>query len=245
MKKFFTFLTACLSIWLTFYLNHYIGLGSVMSSSLIGLIGGLILKKYKGVNFTASFIGMSSVSVLLSPVHALFSGLFLFAFWSLLKDYFQGLGGKFGTIALLSITSFSLFLYFITPGYEFNLFNSSNYSINGVKVMSIVITSILSVMSMHFLRDNLVKDCVINSSLIGLISSLFLNNLTASVAYSASFAGMCSSELLNDYKRSVVIGSILGFVYLIMLGLFPGYGGKLGFIGLISTFVYKKFAKIL
>ena len=87
----------------TLILSQYTS--AVIASAIIGLIGGLILKEYQGINYAASFAGMSSLSAWTGPI----LGALVFIVWLLLEDHFKGVGGKLGTIALISGIIYCLF----------------------------------------------------------------------------------------------------------------------------------------
>ena len=85
---------------------------------------------------------------------------------------------------------------------------------------------------------------VMSSAITGLLGS-FLHvpkiyekkGLHAAI-YSGSFAGMCSLEMLQHPGHVVLISFIGTGIYLMMKPRFPGFGGKLGTVSFIASFIF-------
>ena len=202
MKKLYLLFHSIIGVIITVLFHHYFGLGSVLASSLMGLIAGFLFDKYKTISFSASFIGMSTISVLVSPFISIISGIFLFFYWQLLENKLVGVGGKLGTLALISCLSFAILLFVLSPSYSFTLINVESWNeLNLVNSFWITLVGILGTISTLLIRNKIVNDSVVASSIVGLISCLLLSPILAFVAYSASFAGMSSRKILKNYKR--------------------------------------------
>ena len=115
------FLTLVAGSLLTYYLNNYLGWGSVMASAAVGLTGGLLpylkpssetLKSVAIAVYCGSFVGMASTS-LFDEIHYIFiasaiSGLFYIYTRGLLIGY----GGKLGSVAFSGVLA-TVLLFFL------------------------------------------------------------------------------------------------------------------------------------
>ena len=102
-KKMLVTLCSIIGAALTWYLNHQLGAGAIVSNGLVGLIAALILPApLAGIAYTASFVGMSSTSVIPSVYWALAGGLVVSIVVLSTTEVYAGIGGKGGTIAALS-----------------------------------------------------------------------------------------------------------------------------------------------
>ena len=91
-----------------FVLQSFFSLSSVLSSAIIGLLGSFISTKEERVSlliYIGSFIGMGAD---LNIYHLLFSSIISSFLFIIFKNYFNGLGGKLGSLAFLG----SLVIYF-------------------------------------------------------------------------------------------------------------------------------------
>lgn len=107
----------------SFYLNHYLGLGSVMSASSIGTAGSFIpeikkqshyLKQVPAVMYCGAFIGMSSTQVAPDIFFILAASFFTAVLILVSKSLFSGVGGKLGTLAFTGVVITSFIYYLIS-----------------------------------------------------------------------------------------------------------------------------------
>lgn len=103
-------LTTTLSVMITYTLKHKFNLSSVLASSLPSLIFSIIFIlfipnhfDYVVVFFSASFIGMSSKEKLPTILCVFISGVVLGIIYDLFVEFFNGLGGKLGLMAMISV----------------------------------------------------------------------------------------------------------------------------------------------
>jgi hypothetical protein len=105
----------------SFYLNHYLGLGPVISAAATGTLGSFIpevnkesnyLKQLPAVMYCGAFIGMSSTRVAPDIFFILAASFFTALLILVSKSLFSGVGGKLGTLAFtgVAITSFVYYL---------------------------------------------------------------------------------------------------------------------------------------
>lgn len=85
---------------LTWILNHYFGLGPIVSSGLVGVVAAFFIPgALAGIAYTSSFVGMSSLAVLPSLFIALLGGLIAGIVIIATTEVYAGIGGKGGTTA--------------------------------------------------------------------------------------------------------------------------------------------------
>lgn len=93
-----------LSASITWYLNHVMGYGNVVASGLVGVIAAILLPgPVAAATYTASFVGMSAMTVITSIFEAALGGIVVGVVWIFTEEVYAGLGGKGGTTACLSV----------------------------------------------------------------------------------------------------------------------------------------------
>jgi len=102
--------TTIIGVSFTFYLQHYFKLTAVFASTILRLIFAVIFiylipshLDYVVVFFSASFIGMSSKERFPNFIFVILSGIILGFIYFIFVRYFNGLGGKLGLLALISV----------------------------------------------------------------------------------------------------------------------------------------------
>lgn len=102
-QKIYVIICSLLGASITWYLNHQLGMGSIVANGLVGLIAALILPApLAGIAYTASFVGMSSLAVIPSVYWALAAGIVVSLVILTTTEVYAGIGGKGGTTAALS-----------------------------------------------------------------------------------------------------------------------------------------------
>ena len=92
------FIGSGLAAMLTWYINHNLGKGSLVASGMVGVVSALIFPaNLAGAFYTASFVGMSSETIIPSAEMAALTGLIAGIVIIFSKDVYAGLGGKGGT----------------------------------------------------------------------------------------------------------------------------------------------------
>ena len=109
----------------SFYLNHFLKLGPVISAGIVGSVASFVpnlkkqshyLQQLPTALYCGAFIGMSSVGVAPNFLFILTSSFFTAILLVLSKNLFSGLGGKLGTLAFAGVVITS-FLYFLISHY--------------------------------------------------------------------------------------------------------------------------------
>lgn len=111
-------IVSVVSAVITYILNNELKLGAIVSYSIVSLIGSLfLLFPYTkdlgliGVVFGSSFVGMSSKDKVKRYLVIIMGGL-LYGLFSYVGKSFNGLGGRGGTLAIISVLTAINFKYF-------------------------------------------------------------------------------------------------------------------------------------
>lgn len=260
-KQFLTLLVAIIGCVITFSLNHGaiklngqicylpLRLGAVVASALIGLIGGIVFRSYAAVNHSASFAGMSALIAIATIEQTIMVGVVVGIIYLLLEKMFGGVGGKLGTIGMISTLIVATLLQTLNP-YSYCNFTAWTM-VTPTLVTASIITGALGSAATLAVREQLVlkiyksNDAVIGSATVGLIGGLFLpyipivGSVLPLVLYEGSFAGMSSRKRLPGYPAFIIAGALAGAIFIVLYGLFPGCGGKLGFMAFSSVLIYQ------
>lgn len=110
---------------ISFYLNHYLKLGPVISAGTVGGFGSFIpvikrssnyLRQLPAAIYCGAFIGMSSAGVAPNSLFIMTASFFTAVLLILSKNLFAGVGGKLGTLAFAGVVITS-FIYFLISSY--------------------------------------------------------------------------------------------------------------------------------
>jgi len=231
-KMGFDFLATLVGALLTYLLSVNAGLGAVVASGLIGVVGALFIKPYAVPLFCGSFLGMTSPQLLdmslFIPTAFLVSLIFVLA-----KDVFNGYGGKLGTIALSS----ALVISFLTSRTYLDAPIFDDFG-----MIMIVFTSMGAALLTYVISIRFEMGPVLASGLVGLIAGLILPAVLpvfgvtlAIVAFGASFVGMSAKGKMPEESAIVFAGLLFGLIFIFSAPYFGGAGGKLGTIAFASV----------
>lgn len=228
------FVAVFLGAIITYLIVLYFKISCVLASSLVGLVGAIIFKRYQAAIFCGSFVGMTSPEVL-SILPFVSASLLASLIFILSKDVFNGYGGKLGTIAF----SGSLIIAYI---FQMNFLNGQIYD-NKQKLI-IIIASIIASLLTYFLNARMKLGPVLASSIIGLIGSLLFLNIyyslgptLATVIFGSSFVGMTSRNKFSSEGFILLAGTLFGLIFIYNSTYFGGVGGRLGATAFVSVLV--------
>lgn len=229
---FYIFLSVFLGTLISYLMNHNFELGAVVASSLIGLIGGLLLPALAVPIYCGSFAGMVS-SLLVTDTLAVASiGFFAGILYVSGSETFKGFGGKLGATAYFATLLASIF---------FETFNETMTGTSVTIQYDVFIVFIIGSLGTYFINKQYKLGAVVASSLLGLTFALILPNVfhngnsLAVALFCGTFIGMSTTTKLTT-RVSVIIASIIGtIIYLYTAPYFAGLGGKLGLIAFGST----------
>lgn len=235
-------LSVIVGAYLTFTLNHTLGMGGVLASSLIGLGAATTVRKYAVPVYCGSFIGMACNLIFSNPLAIGLAALISGMLFILSEPLFDGYGGKCGFMAFVGTYTVSLF----TPE-RLRVINPLEPRL----YLYVFLITIIAGISTYALQSTEKMDAVSASALIGLIVSLLYpdpSHVIVISAFCASFTGMTSKEHF-DKKIDIVLATLItALLYVAAFSLFDGSGGKLGalaFMATVSTGGIKQFTYVL
>lgn len=214
-----------------YILNKHLKVNVVLGSAVVGIAGGLVLKKFESALYCGSFIGMCATEVFNYPEFILVS-LLAGVLFVLVKEVFNGYGGKLGTTAFI----FGFLFYFI-------FYNNPNLpsTFTPLQMIIVIVASSLAAWINYVFNVKFELGPVLASGLVGLgigivlilEGSSFSLNL-ASIVFGATFVGMSSKEIAKNEWFVAIGGMLFGVIYIMMIP-FNGVGGMLGVTAFIST----------
>lgn len=218
----------------TFLISVEFGLGAVVASGLVGLLGAALIKSHAVALFCGSFVGMSSPAVFAHFPWILLAGAIAALLFVLTRTVLNGFGGKLGTIAFFGAVTAALI-----GGLRLRSMDVPT----GIDALWILGYSVVAATLTYTLNVCLKNGPVVASALVGIAAGLLLPAIhgpqtgpTLSViAFCASFAGMSSSNRLPNAVAASIAGLFCGLVFVYSSPYFHGAGGKLGTIAFGST----------
>jgi len=236
-KDFFIVIFCSIGAIAAYILNVDIGLGAIIASALIGLLGAILVPHYAVSIYCGSFVGMVSPMVLHDFLHVVLAGIMAGVILMLAEEVYKGYGGKLGASAFIPwiILSLSNQVQLITP-------RAISISI----MAEILLFSALASFGTYIIAQRLKHDVVTASSLISLLGGLILpaifkstGTYFAAVVMSASFAGMSSKRVIKNEFQMLGVSLLLGIMFIYSYSHFGGAGGKLGTLAFASVITYK------
>ncbi len=218
---------------LTFYLAQNIVLGAVVAAGLVAILVHIILPEYGVPAYCGAFVGMSSSALLFNNFEIALASSVAGVVYVLTTKVFAGVGGKLGTIALISAAATSAGLqrqFLFTPIYDMDT--------NVLIMISAIIATALT-FYLNCYRGN---GPVLASGVVGLAGGLILpvlfpqhGDVLAVVTICASFTGMSSEGRCPAFWHILVAGFFTGVLFIFSTPMMGGAGGKLGTIAFASV----------
>ncbi len=229
----------------TFYLAKA-GMSAVLASSLIGIAGSWVFKRYEIEIFTGSFVGMSSV-IFFTAGGVVFASLIAAVAYLMGKNVFVGIGGKLGSSAFIGTVFVALFSGVDVWNFDIAMINTS-LPIWFVAI-TLLFSALASVATSQLAHRYFKGSVVIGSSVVGILGYIlslafgFYSGLFAGTIFAASFAGMSQIKVLKNPLYFAIAGLITAIIILASSTYFLGLGGKMGtsaFIGVLATLILIK-----
>ncbi len=159
----------------------------------------------------------------------------------LLKDNFNGLGGKLGSIGFgaLIVPLIILESYYFPIGSIKLGFSTKYQTDNSIRFFLISVGSLLVTTLVYKIHNSTKWNAIAASSLVTIFTLLILEfigmNLPslAGAVFGASFVGMSSKEVLK-FPFLIVSAVVFGFGFYLMYRYLQGFGGTLGTIACLS-----------
>jgi len=103
----------------TYSLQYFVHLNPILAAGIVGLIAVFLDKRIKEVNalpiYCGAFVGMSNPDNHYSFILIFLIGLFAGILFCLSKNFYNGIGGKLGTIAFASVIAGVLISKILAP----------------------------------------------------------------------------------------------------------------------------------
>lgn len=242
----------------------------IVASSLVGIIASFFTiiihdeNHYSWAAFSGSFAGMISLDFVCSS-DDIISIVFLLntlvislivSFMYTLSEYlsfkyprvfFDGYGGRLGTIAFLSILMYlagKMFLGIMSfPLSSVNGFFYNTTIWHSFTVLSSVVAAFISMEiknAVSSLNDNYKVLTVAVTGIIGglLVTKIPVYGMELGYAwYIGAFVGMSSYFVLMLKRDYIITGVLSGLLYVLSRNMFNGIGGKLGFLSFIAVLI--------
>lgn len=230
----------------TFYFAKFGSISAVLASSLVGILGSLLFRRYEIEIFTGSFVGMSSI-IIFSDSGIIFASLIASITYLMGKNVFVGIGGKLGSSAFIGTLSVALF-------FGVNVWNLDIVAINTTLPLWFVtvcclVSALASVATSQLAQRHFKGSVVLGSSVVGILGYVLsltfgiYSGLFAGTIFAASFAGMSQIKILKNPLYFAIAGLITATIFLGSSTFLLGLGGKMGtsaFIGVLATCVLIK-----
>ncbi len=244
---------------------------AIVASALVSIIIGFFTviindeNHYSWATFCGSFAGMTAIffldwngllspmslqflinAVILSSLTALLYSLSEFFSIKYPKVFFDGYGGRLGTIAFLSVVLFLFLCSYIYPSkVVVTILNKSMFhGFDPIDLLAIPTAVLASLVSMEIkntassLNDNYKVISVATTGIIGglLITEIpVYGTILGQAWYTGAFVGMTSYFVLMLKRDYLITGLISGLLLVLTKNLFVGFGGKLGLISFIAV----------
>ncbi len=225
-KNLITFAAVVVGALVSYTLNLNLKLGAVLAASIVGVVGGFLVKDYAAPLYAGSFVGMSAKALLAGHGQAAIAAVIAGIVYVLTLAVFGGFGGKLGTIAVTGSVLAGLIL-------------AGKFSHPAVPAWSVgwqlLVVSLVAAVAAFYLNNNLKQGPVIGSAAVGLAAGLIGKAVPsfgplATMAICASFLGMSNTKRFPSILPLGVAGLVVGLAYMFSAPFIGGAGGKLGCI---------------
>jgi hypothetical protein len=223
-KNLLTFVAVVVGALVAYTLNYNLKLGAVLAASIVGLVGGFLVKDYATPLYVGSFIGMSAKALLAGHGQVAVAAVIAGIVYILTLAVFGGFGGKAGTIAVVGSVLGGLvvagkFGHPAVPGWNVG--------------WQLLVVSLVASVASFYLNNNLKQGPVIGSAAVGLVAGLIGKAVPsfgplATMAICASFLGMSNTKRFPSILPLGLAGLVVGLVYMFSAPFLGGAGGKLG-----------------
>ncbi|MEM2643116.1 MAG: hypothetical protein QXO34_03120 [Candidatus Bathyarchaeia archaeon] len=248
----------------SYFINHDLGQGPVIAASIVGLVAGLFFKEplYAVTSYSAAFMGMSSKAVIPEWYYFVLIGIIHSLVVIALLNVFVGWGGKAGTMGFIALNIGIIILYAIHPVDYYTgdpIAKIASYPID--LWITGVLVGVVGIMLTILVREKAIggpkgNDAVVGSAIVALLGGIIAPQLAkapfnyanatyfAAIIASGTYAGMASRKVLPKLYDYLIVGIIVGILNLLLWSIFPGFGGRLGTIGLISCAIWMALIKM-
>ncbi len=225
----------------TFFLQNQFEFSNVLSASIVGVLGGVLFLKSGNENlkiipvaiYAGTFAGMSDPAKFHDPASIALATLVGGLILELLKNSFNGIGGKLGSIGFGAAIVWTLFQS--EPSQEINFPPFHFISL----MFTVIIGFIGTVITFYFSNKKLgpVLASALSSLLISIPLEFYDFNgyavVISAVFMGGTFVGMSSKKHFN-WSAIMLAGLIFGKLFYFLTLNFGGVGGTLGTTACLS-----------
>lgn len=214
---------------LTFFLNHSIGIGAVLASSIVGLFAAWFIKDYALPIYCGSFVGMACNEIFSNILYVGLAAFISGVLFILSQHLFAAWGGKAGFMAFVGTYLTSILIR--TPLRVIEPLEPQLY-------LPVFLFAIVGCLATFVLQSKGHMSVVSASALVGFAIALLYPDASHAVVVSAfcgTFAGMNVKENFGKKTDIVMIAFCTACLFLVSFALFDGSGGKLGALAFIAT----------
>jgi hypothetical protein len=232
-------LYSAIGVIATYELATLFSVNVVIASAFMGLLGYLLIKKNSVAFYCGTFAGMTSYEIFNHFEILVLAGVCALVYL-IIKHILDGYGGKLGTTAFISTLLTATIL-----GKDY-LSTTGSYNI-----VWLLVFSVAGVMITYVINNKLRQSPVLSSALPSLIVAVIIQLLWSEgfiysgIFFTASFIGMSDSKKIPNAYVSILLGIILGVVFILFFNSFNGFGGKMGLMAMLSLFVYQGIRHII
>lgn len=228
----------------TFVFSTHLGLGAVVASALVGLVGAQLFKgRDQVVMYLGAFVGMSALTRFPTYLPLIIAGLLGGLFFELADESWPGVGGRLGTLAAGAVV---VVLAVTGP--------QAAGPAAGFELQPLLITVGIAALwgfGGFWLRQHTQLTVVEVSALLALVAGIALpwifpsmGVFLATVCTAVSYVAMCSDVRAGCYGDMITISIICGLINYFGQSILTGVGGRLGTSAAISVLLYLAIKKL-
>lgn len=235
----------------TFFLQNQFEFSNVLSASIVGVLGGVLFFKSGNENlkiipaaiYAGAFAGMSDPAKFHDPASIVLATLVGGFILELLKNSFNGIGGKLGSIGFGAVIIWTLFKS--EPSQEIDFLPFHFISLLFTVLFGLIGTVIIFYFSNKKIGPVLAS--AISSLLISIPLEFYDFNgyavVISAVFMGGTFVGMSSKTLFN-WGVIMLAGLVFGVLYYFLTLNFGGFGGTLGTTACLSCLLVLPLSKL-
>lgn len=216
---------------LTYLVVIWFNTTTIFAASLICVLSAYLLPKHQPEAYSGSVAGMIGVYLCSHWSIIIVIGIMTAIVFTLFKPYFNGVGGRGGTIPYVAtILSVRLILRLDTvprPIIDRDLI-----------VPSLIVIMFITVLTFYLHHENYLS-VVKSAMLVSLIFTLIIpsDQYTITTAmFTGTIVGMSVSDRLDSYIHLLIVAVICSILFVPSFHILDGIGGKLGALSLLSYY---------
>ena len=228
LKSFLVILSSAL---LTFLFAGIFSLTTIFAASLICVIYTFIFPNHQPEAYSGTVAGMIGAYLCESWVVALTTAFVTGLVFILFKPYFNGVGGRGGSIPYVATTLVIRLVYDLTPRQQAPF--DETYLIPAL--FTLVGITFLT----YILQEKGILTIVRSAMIIALLFSIVIpiEHYTLTTAmFAGTVVGMSSSDRIENYNQLLIISLLCYVLFIPSYHILDGIGGKIGILCLLAYY---------